>query len=64
MVDFKKVRIIINGKERHNGAVKPSLATLLESYQRRRDWGLLYPAKLTFEADESWKTLDQLKIRG
>jgi len=63
MVDFRRVRIMIKGRVRHDGPVKPSLATLLESYARRRDWGLLYPAKLDFTADESWMERDQLKLQ-
>ena len=62
LVNFKNVRVIIRGKERHNGPVRPSLATMLESYRRRRDWGLLYPAKLSFEAEASWFEGDQMKL--
>lgn len=63
MVDLKNVRVIVNGVERFKGAVKPGLGTLLESYLRRRDWGLLYPAKISIQGDESWQTRDQLKVR-
>ena len=62
MVDFSDVRILVRGKERHTGPVKPSLGTLVESYKRRRDWGMLYPAKVTLEADETWQVKDQLKV--
>ncbi len=63
MVDLKRVRIIAKGRERFCGQVRPDLATLLESYRRRRDWGLLYPAKVTIEGDESWETPDQIELR-
>ncbi len=47
MVDVTKpVRIIVDGKVRFTGNVKPSLVTALESYQRRHDWGLIYPIKV------------------
>ncbi|NUP99718.1 MAG: prolyl oligopeptidase family serine peptidase, partial [Armatimonadetes bacterium] len=60
MVDLDRVRVIVNGLERHHGPVRPSLATLLESYLRRRDWGLLYPARLTIENDGTWETPNQI----
>ena len=63
MVDLKRVRIIAKGRQRFCGEVRPNLATLLESYRRRRDWGLLYPAKVTIEGDESWETPDQIGLR-
>jgi len=62
MVDFDDVRILVRGKEHFRGALKPSLATLLDSYRRRRDWGMLYPAKVTIEDDGTWATHDQLKV--
>lgn len=62
MTDLKNVKIVIKGTVRHDGPVKPSLATLLESYLRRRDWGLLYPVKLTFDSEESWFEGDQLRL--
>ena len=47
MVDIAKpVVILVNGKQRFSGKVKPSLATALESYLRRSDWGLIYPIKV------------------
>jgi hypothetical protein len=47
MVDVtRKVTVVVNGKKRFAGKVKPSLATALESYQRRGDWGLVYPVKI------------------
>ena len=46
MIDVAKpVTILVNGKQRFSGKVKPSLATALESYLRRNDWGLIYPMK-------------------
>jgi hypothetical protein len=48
MVDSAKpVMIVVNGKMRFAERVTPSLATALESYLRRRDWGLIYPMKVT-----------------
>jgi pimeloyl-ACP methyl ester carboxylesterase len=47
MVDVsKRVVVKVDGKVRFDGRVKPSLATALESYQRKRDWGLIYPIKI------------------
>jgi pimeloyl-ACP methyl ester carboxylesterase len=64
MVDFEHLKVYVCGKLMFNGSVKPSLGTVLESYRRRRDWGMLYQAKLTFEDKEgSWKQRDQLKIQ-
>lgn len=63
MVDLKNVQVRVMGKERHAGPVKAGLGTLLESYKRRRDWGLLYPAKIRIEGDKSWETGDQLKVQ-
>jgi hypothetical protein len=42
----KKVTIKVDGKVRFADRVKPTLATALESYERRRDWGLIYPIKI------------------
>ena len=63
MVDLNNVCVRVRGQERFRGAVKPSLAVLLDSYRRRRDWGMLYPAKVTIAADSTWETPDQLKIQ-
>ena len=50
MVDFADpIRITLNGEPCVNRRVTPSLATLLESFERRRDWGLVYPAKITLD---------------
>lgn len=47
MVDVAKpVTIRVNGKVRYTGPVRPSLSTALKSYERRRDWGLIYPIKI------------------
>ncbi len=65
MVDLDNFRVIVQGKEMFNGSATPKLGTMLESYKRRRDWGMLYSVKLTFEdTDDSWKTKDQLKIKN
>lgn len=54
MLNLNDVRIRVRGVERFRGAVRPSLITLLDSYLRRRDWGLLYPAKMTIVDDGTW----------
>jgi predicted esterase len=47
MIDVRKpVTVIVNREPQFSGVVTPSLATALESYVRRRDWGLIYPMKL------------------
>jgi hypothetical protein len=64
MVDFSGLRVIVNGEEMFSGAVTPSLVTMLESYQRGRDRGMLYTAKLTFtDKDGKWARKDQLHCR-
>ena len=62
MVNLDDVRIRVRGTERFRGPLRPSLATLMDSYLRRRDWGMLYPAKVTIEDDGSWASSNQLKI--
>lgn len=42
----RPVTVIVNGKKRFAGKVKPSLVTALESYERRCDWGLIYTVKI------------------
>jgi poly(3-hydroxybutyrate) depolymerase len=47
MVDFsRRVRILVDGKVQFDGRAKASLVTALESYERRQDWGMIYPAKV------------------
>ncbi len=43
--------INLNGKSRSVEIPKPSLATALDSYKRRRDWGLIYPIRLQLSVD-------------
>lgn len=62
MVDLDDVRVLVRGRERFRGSVHPNLVILLDSYLRRRDWGLLYPAKITITDDGTWESRDQLKI--
>lgn len=62
MVDFRNAVVRVKGKVRHRGKLVPSLGVLLESYRRHRDWGMLYPAKVQIEGDESWLTRDQIKL--
>jgi predicted esterase len=47
MVDITQpVTIRVDGETRFAAKVTPSLTTALESYERRRDWGLIYPMKV------------------
>ena len=50
MVDFNRpVRIVINGEVKHEDLLKPNLHTVLQSYDRRRDGGMLFSARLDFD---------------
>jgi hypothetical protein len=50
MVDISQsVSIVVDGKALFQGHVSPSLATAMESYERRHDWGLIYPMKVTID---------------
>ena len=63
MLDLQNVTVRVNGDVRFEGAVQPDLLTLLDSYKRRRDWGLLYPARITIADDDgAWETRDQIKL--
>ena len=68
MVDFSKpIRITLNGKLHFDRRVSPSLATLLESFERRGDWGLVYPAKTTLDIageDEKDTLVPVAVVRG
>jgi len=56
MVDFAKpIRVTVNGKEVFNERVKPSISAALRSYERRRDWGLIYTAEIQLDAREQAK---------
>ncbi len=47
MIDVSRpVTITVNGVPRFRGRVQPTLLTALESYERRHDWGLIYPMKV------------------
>lgn len=47
MVDVTKpVTIVVNNRVAFANRVQPTLAVALESYQRRGDWGLIYPIKV------------------
>src|SRR5262249_34090025 len=53
MVDLEKpVTIVVNGQTRFQKMVTPSLVTALESYERRGDGGMIYPAKIEIEESE------------
>ena len=50
MVDFSKpVTVSINGETVCERRVEPSLAAMMRSWDRRRDWGLLYHAELVVD---------------
>jgi predicted esterase len=52
MVDFAKpIQVTVNGEPRFDALVTPSLVTALDSFERRRDWGLVYPAKITLDTN-------------
>ena len=54
MIDLAKpVKIVVDGKTAFDGRVHSSLATALESYERRGDWGLVYPIKIELVAGQS-----------
>jgi hypothetical protein len=53
MVDTSQpVTIVVNGDVAFQQRVTPSLATALESYERRRDWGLIYPIKVELKLSQ------------
>lgn len=62
MVDLSNVTVLARGQQRHSGPVAAGFGTLVASYKRRRDWGLLYPARVTLEADDTWGVKDQLNV--
>lgn len=48
MIDMNTpIVIAVNGREQFRGLVKPSLTIALQSYERRHDWGMIYPIKVT-----------------
>jgi hypothetical protein len=52
MVDVRQpVRVIVDGELSFEDRVLPSLVTALESYERRRDWGLCYPIKIVIDLE-------------
>lgn len=52
MVDIgKPVTVTVNGAPRTIKAPQPSLATALDSYERRGDWGMVYPSKVAVTVD-------------
>jgi len=60
MVDLARLRVFVHGRLAFDGELRPNLKDALDSYLRRRDWGLVYPARLRLEADQQWKTNDQI----
>ncbi len=61
MVDFvRPVRVTINGEVVHDDVPQPSLKTLLQSFDRRRDPGMLFPARLDFDLKKNdWELQKQ-----
>ena len=52
MVDFdEKIKVIVNGETRFHGRIQPTIATLLDSFDRRGDWSLVYPARITIDLE-------------
>ena len=50
MVDVSRpVTVVVDGKVRFSGRLAASLATALESYERRQDWGMIYPVKVVVD---------------
>ncbi len=50
MVDFSKpVTVTVNGKKQEFKNLKPTLVDALRSYDRRKDWGLIYPCELVID---------------
>jgi len=47
--DSRPTTIIVDGKVRFQGRLSPTLATAMESYSRRHDWGLIYPMKVVID---------------
>jgi hypothetical protein len=60
MVDLDRLRVFVHGSLKFDGTLRPNLKDALDSFLRRRDWGLIYPASLRLEADHQWKTNDQI----
>lgn len=53
MVDISKdVTIRVDGKVLFADRIQPSLATAIESYARRHDWGMIYPIKVELQGNE------------
>jgi hypothetical protein len=53
MVDFSRpVTVIVDGKK-FERAVRPSLLEALASYERRRDWNLIYHARMVIDVPSS-----------
>ncbi|HEY2838874.1 MAG TPA: alpha/beta fold hydrolase, partial [Pirellulales bacterium] len=47
MVDVgKPVTVLVDGERQFREKLTPSLVTAIESYERRHDWGLIYPIKI------------------
>ncbi len=57
MVNFNEpIHVTINGEPRTQQRLKPSLAILLDSFARRKDWNLTYPARWTIRVPAAEKS--------
>jgi hypothetical protein len=51
IVDVSKpVTVTVDSQVRFSARMKPSLAIAMESYERRHDWGMVYPIKIELKA--------------
>jgi len=56
MVDLSMpVRVTVNGEVAFDAKIKPSVTIALRSFERRRDWGLIYPAMVELSAPAAAK---------
>lgn len=54
MADFAKpIRVTVNGRVAFDQPVKPAVSTALASFERRRDWGLIYPAQIELTVEDT-----------
>ena len=62
MVDFAQpVRVLVNGEVAFEDTVRPSLQTALESFDRRRDPGMLFEARLDLKVSpDDWARQTEL----
>ena len=51
MVDVDKPIVVQTNGRKTTHVCRPSLLTALKSFERREDWGLIYPARITIEVE-------------